>query len=423
MMPDTAPLKVVVIASSFPAINQPWINTHFSQLEEQGVDFRIVHSTRADSEERKQAAGSFLPKCTYISRDPRDWLRSFLAILTRHPLRELLAMGSTFSRTAAYRLPLRDRLKIMLMTLHLRHVLGTRPVADVVHIHFDQDVLGFGPWVAASGTPLLTTFHGLNPFGVPKLSRAVRAATFQLVDMVFANTTFAAGQAAELGCPPEKIRIVPQGLPLDKFPFSPAPVPSQDDPVRILSVGRLQRDKGQVHALLAAVRLVRIGVRLRWDFVGSGPDLSRLRRLVERFQLQDSIGIHQGVSPEAMRNFYESAHIFVLASTTNSHGYHIETQGVVLQEAQATGCLVVASRVGGIPECVNDEVDAVLVEESSSRAIADGISRLLANKHRWGEWRNAARRNVERQFNSSSIGRRMVESYRDAVRNRRAVVP
>lgn len=114
-MPDTAPLKVVVIASSFPAINQPWINTHFSQLEEQGVDFRIVHSTRADSEERKQAAGSFLPKCTYISRDPRDWLRSFLAILTRHPLRELLAMGSTFSRTAAYRLPLRDRLKIMLI--------------------------------------------------------------------------------------------------------------------------------------------------------------------------------------------------------------------------------------------------------------------------------------------------------------------
>jgi glycosyltransferase involved in cell wall biosynthesis len=56
---------------------------------------------------------------------------------------------------------------------------------------------------------------------------------------------------------------------------------------------------------------------------------------------------------------------------------HVEPFGLASLEAMAAARPVVASRIGGIPEVVRDGLDGILVPARDSRALADGISRLL----------------------------------------------
>lgn len=81
-----------------------------------------------------------------------------------------------------------------------------------------------------------------------------------------------------------------------------------------------------------------------------------------------------------------------------------------MQEAQASGCLLVATRTGGIPECV-DEGHARLVPDRDERALAGAILDLLQHPDRWPEWQAAGRRWVEERYSVSVIGRRLAELY------------
>ena len=86
--------------------------------------------------------------------------------------------------------------------------------------------------------------------------------------------------------------------------------------------------------------------------------------------LTKNVSIHTGISHEELKLLYKKAHFFLLASISNEEkNAHTETQGVVLQEAQAAGCIPIASRVGGIPEVLHDRLDAYLVKQKCSKEI------------------------------------------------------
>jgi colanic acid/amylovoran biosynthesis glycosyltransferase len=71
----------------------------------------------------------------------------------------------------------------------------------------------------------VTTFHGRPPYGVGQLSAKKRKILYQNVAVVFVNTQFAKDQVCSLGCHETKVRIIPQGLPIDDFPFVPKALP------------------------------------------------------------------------------------------------------------------------------------------------------------------------------------------------------
>jgi len=138
----------------------------------------------------------------------------------------------------------------------------------------------------------------------------------------------------------------------------------------ILCVGRLSREKAQADLVEAAALIhgdAKQG-KLRFVLVGEGPDRQKLEDMARYFRMEDWFVFTGHVSD--LRPYYTMANLFVLPS-------HTEGSPNVLLEAMAAGLPIVATAVGGVPEIVTNEKEALLVEKRSPAALAQAISRLL----------------------------------------------
>ena len=168
-----------------------------------------------------------------------------------------------------------------------------------------------------------------------------------------------------------------------------------------LSVGRLSHEKGHDVLIAAWSRLSKtssIDATLR--IVGDGPARSRLERGVRREALAVRFEGHQAdVAP-----FYRSCDLFVLPSRS-------EGSPNALLEAMAVGCPIVATAVGGVPEIVEDERNALLVAPDDPRALATAMSRLLADDRLARRLGRAARETAAQNFAPAARAARLASLY------------
>ena len=138
----------------------------------------------------------------------------------------------------------------------------------------------------------------------------------------------------------------------------------------VLSVGRFSQEKGHIHLVRAASRVIeRRGARdVHFVFVGAGPELEAVRGAAIGAGLADIVhfeGQQRDVGP-----YFGIAHCFVLPS-------YSEGSPNALLEAMAARVPAVATSVGGVPEMVRHEESALLTAPGDSVAIADAILRVL----------------------------------------------
>ncbi|MBA2883003.1 glycosyltransferase involved in cell wall biosynthesis [Desulfosalsimonas propionicica] len=280
---------------------------------------------------------------------------------------------------------------------------------DIIHAH--GEALAFQSMLLSlmRDLPFVYTFHGLLPGGLAPIPRNKREAVNGEVSRVLVNTRFAMNQVNKLGCQKSKVSILPQGLPLEEFAFAPRTCPGEKEELHLLSIGRFHRDKGYGYSLLAVARLLQAGVKVHYYMVGEGPDKNWMQTLIDKLNLSGHVTLYEAMPSDKLHEMYKKAHIFILASLGNRYDKWAETQGVVLQEAQAIGCIPVATNVGGIPECLSHKQDSILVPEKSSRAISDAVLYLLDHPEEWCSYQENGRKNVEQNFSADVIGTRMAE--------------
>ncbi|MBN2037888.1 MAG: glycosyltransferase family 4 protein [Chitinispirillaceae bacterium] len=152
---------------------------------------------------------------------------------------------------------------------------------------------------------------------------------------------------------------------------------SSTTPLRILSVGRMVHHKGH-DVLINACRLLESD-DLPWQLtlVGSGPQEKHLGTLIKRFGLTDQITMKHNVDDETLTVEYRNADLFVLPSRHVSTG--TEGFGIVLIEAMAHGVPVIAGRVGGIPEVLDEGKCGVLVKPDDPVLLAGAIRNLATD--------------------------------------------
>src|ERR1700691_276104 len=149
----------------------------------------------------------------------------------------------------------------------------------------------------------------------------------------------------------------------------------------LLYVGRLsaEKDVAALREVLSAMPDVRLAI------VGDGP----LRCELEK-QFKGTATYFAGyLRGEPLAAAYASADLFVTPSKT-------ETLGLVLMEAMAAGCVVVACRAGGVPDAVEDGVTGFLFEPSDKDGLVETVRRALANAGERAVVRTRARADVER---------------------------
>ncbi|OLB15188.1 MAG: hypothetical protein AUH07_03240 [Gemmatimonadetes bacterium 13_2_20CM_70_9] len=147
------------------------------------------------------------------------------------------------------------------------------------------------------------------------------------------------------------------------------------------------------------VRLVVVGE----DWGG----VADLRSLARTLGIEDRILFKGLLARDEVLRAYASADVFVLPSL-------FEPFGIVLLEAMAAGLPVVASRVGGIVDVVEDGKTGLLVPPRNPQAIADAIERLLSNptlRQRMG----AEARMRAPAYSWEELVPRILEVYREAM--------
>lgn len=412
---------ILVVARHFPSRIQPWLLNQIEQIRRHGAEVWIVADRRAgETYPPKVDELGLLERTRYYPVAP-PWklAQGLLAYvspvgergrLARRALRRILRSAWRPQGAKGW---VRGLVRAPALEL---------PGVDLVHAHSLVHAYEYLPFVVVRGVPLVLTFHGLPPKGVGIPGPRKLRELFEALSLALVNTGFARGQLERLGCPPAKIEILPQGIRLSEHPFEPQPFPGEG-PVRLLTVARLQPDKGIRYAIRGAGLLVERGYEIEYAIVGGGPEEPVLRGLVEELGLGERVRLTGRVDDAALREEYRRAHVFVLPSLHNPLDDHTETQGVVLQEAQASGLIVTASRVGGIPECVDEGVSAFLFPDRDPAAIAATVASVLDRPERWPEWQAAGRRWVEERYDIDRLGDRLLALYARLLADREREAP
>lgn len=212
-----------------------------------------------------------------------------------------------------------------------------------------------------------------------------------------------------------KIKVVYNGVDVKKF--RPATNKNRikkelgfGDDIVILYVGRLYSRKGLSTLLRSAPIVLRKFRNVKFVISGKG-----LRKEVKRFRaLADSLKIGRNIifvgyfPDEKLPKLYQAADIFVFPSI-------YENMPFALLEALASALPVVTTRVGGIPEVINDGKNGLLVDPLDFGGLADKILYLLENPNFASEIGFSGRRIVEEKFDWRNIVDQTLEVYEEVL--------
>jgi glycosyltransferase involved in cell wall biosynthesis len=228
----------------------------------------------------------------------------------------------------------------------------------------------------AARIPLLLSFHGSDALKLADLMASDKAAWRGLLARCNAVVVCsqAVGNRIESALAgPIRHHVIYSGVDAGKFPArEPQAVP--DRPV-ILCVGRFDHNKGQDILIDAFARIAADFPEAMLHLVGdcdSISNLDSLRAQVEHLNLGGRIRFFVDIPFTDIPAYFARAGIFVLASRQ-------EAFGLVLLEAGSCALPVVASRVGGIPELIEDGVSGLLVAPEDAAALAQALRTLLAD--------------------------------------------
>ncbi|MEM7354311.1 MAG: glycosyltransferase [Acidobacteriota bacterium] len=219
------------------------------------------------------------------------------------------------------------------------------------------------------------------------------------VSLFLTPTRFAKQQLVKGGYPAERIEV------LGNMVEIPADDPGRPTGDYIAYVGRISREKG-IETLLEAARATGVPVRIAGDpslmpqLVRSAPANVRFVGQLERHELPA---------------FYGAARALVVPSVW------FEVFGIVCGEAMGYGLPVIASRIGGLPEVVEDGVTGLLFEPGNSNELADTMQRVWDSDALFHQLGHTARQQAVQRFSPQVHYQQLVALYCKALEVRHGV--
>ncbi len=187
--------------------------------------------------------------------------------------------------------------------------------------------------------------------------------------------------------------------------------PSGPTEPRLLFAGVFTRRKNPL-GLVNAFAQVRMAVpEARLALIGPQPDATYAKLVRDRVTalgLSDSVDIVDWVGNDRMRDEIAAARAVVLFSRQ-------ETSPTILAQAMAAGKPVVASRVGGVQEMVDDGETGFLVDSEDEAALADRMVKLLADQELCLRMGQRGHEVALERFTAAAVAEMTVDAYRKAM--------
>ena len=245
----------------------------------------------------------------------------------------------------------------------------------------------------------------------------------RLADKVLVNADSIRDWLAGEGFPRDRVLTIRNGI--DLRPFEAAAGASSirreygiaaDAPL-VVMLSRLNPKKGIDDYFKAAVEVSRRHPAARFLMVGEkltakGPDMEYKAELQ---RLSSSLGLDGKLIFTGHRNDVPQLLAETDVSVLPSHSEGISNS---LLESMAAGVPVVATRVGGIPELVEDGVTGFLVPPREPRQLAGAINRILDDRHLHDSFSRAARRRVRERFSLERMVRDTESLYLELLKEK-----
>ena len=363
-------VRIAIIVNQFPKLSETFILNHITGLLDAGYQVHIFAASPVFEPKVHPDVFRYrlLEKTSYLPFQDGRWKR-----LVRFPRSVLEHWGQPGVRLCL------NPFRYGLGALSLKAFYGLNHFSkghfDIVHCHYGPNGCWFLCLRDLFGARFVTSFHGYDLVRFAPWGRLAYASLFRVGDAFVANGSYTKTCLEKLGCPSHKIVQIPAIL-------SDAEVERRRriltcGSAQILTIARLQEAKG-IQYCLRAVRLLRdMGYSLRYTVIGDGPYRKRLESLAERLRLQDIVEFTGWLDHQEVYSWYGRSDVFVLPSVRRKPDGWVETQGLVIQEAQLHGLPVAASRIGGIPESLNAGGAGLLFEPGNPSDLAGKLRSLL----------------------------------------------
>lgn len=197
--------------------------------------------------------------------------------------------------------------------------------------------------------------------------------------------------------PNARVDVLPN--PVSVPPARPRP---RGDPV-VLFLGLVNERKGVFDLVAAMPAVLARHPRCRFVVAGTG-EVEALRAAASSLAVSAALETPGWVEGEDKETLLGQASVFVLPS-------YFEAMPMSLLEAMARGIPCVASRVGGIPDMIEEGVEGVLLPPGDTQALSQGLNRLLDDMEASSRLGDCARDRVVRQFSAEVGLRRLDELY------------
>lgn len=167
-----------------------------------------------------------------------------------------------------------------------------------------------------------------------------------------------------------KVIFLSNGLQLDSF----LPKEKYSRKAKLLHVGRISFEKS-IDIVIKSIDILREEFSdIKLDIIGDGPALKNLELMTKKLDLERNIHFHGCIEHGKLNMVYKEHDIFITAST-------IETQGIVILEAMASGLPIVGVRRLAIPDLVKNDVNGYVVEPFDEKGMAEKIKMLYKNRN------------------------------------------
>jgi len=399
--------RLAYVMSRFPKLTETFVLFELVAMEADGYAVDVYPLLRERAAVMHAEAERFVGRAHYLPFASLAIIGSQLHFLVRRPRRYVGALAALVRGTWGSANFLLGGLGIFPKVAHAARLMEADGV-DRVHCHFANHPALAGFLIhRLTGIPYSFTAHG-SDLHVDRhmLCAKVREADFVVPISEFNRRVILDECGKEVS---DKLVVIHTGVDTDHFRPAERDRPA-DRPFTITCIGTLHEVKGQVHLVNACARLAAEEIAFVCHLVGEGEDRTLLERAIADAGLEGRVVLDGAIDRNALGALLAETDVVVAPSVPTAQGKR-EGIPVVLMEAMSCGLPVVASRLSGIPELVEDGVSGLLAEPGSAEGLAAALLRLQREPELRDRLGRAGRERVVAEFDIRVNARRLAAHF------------
>ncbi|WP_242091623.1 glycosyltransferase family 4 protein [Aestuariivivens sediminicola] len=405
-------LKIAFVVGVFPVISETFIINQLEILKEKGHQLSIlctrevnensINNPLVSKNKLLKSAIKFTPKG--LIKKNKGLLNKFKILLRSAGTKAFFPLLKSFRHLILGNI---DSFNQQFSKAYFKYFFSVH-CFDVVHIHFADNAVHLLEQIKIFDGKIVVTFHGYDAHNYPadyfKGLQSLSHITYTV------NSNYTKQKVMELGFPHKNTHVLPVGL--DTSFFKPEENNNKDS-FNILFVGRLIPLKAPLLAIKIVEQLIGIiDKKIIFNIIGMGDCFLECKTYIEQNNLTKDISLLGSKSQVEVKNLMNSADVFLYPGIVDDSG-RCESQGLVIQEAQAMQLPVIVSDVGGMKEGVLNGKTGYVINENDIGGFVDKLLLLINNTEMLSEMGVKGRQFVIANYDSTILHKKWLEIYNE----------